>query len=98
LLKYKSKSARSCRLDWHFGRLVLFAQIGGVVTDLNAAPRPDFSITDQPLVSPARYRLFINIIRLDVSWDGTASLAADWTIVPRDDRRPELTPLRSPGR
>ncbi len=54
------------------------------------AARPDLFITDQPQVSPARYRLFINISRLDVSWDGTASLAADWTIVPRDDRRPEL--------
>jgi hypothetical protein len=28
--------------------------------------------------------------RLDVNWDGTASLAADWTIVPRDEQRSEL--------
>jgi uncharacterized protein len=27
---------------------------------------------------------------LDVNWDGTASLAADWTIVPRDEQRSEL--------
>jgi uncharacterized protein len=61
-----------------------------LITARLAAARPDLFITDQPLVSPARYRLFINISRMDVSWDGTASLAADWTIVPRDDRRPEL--------
>jgi uncharacterized lipoprotein YmbA len=61
-----------------------------LITARLAATRPDLFITDQPLVSPARYRLFINISRLDVSWDGTTSLAADWTIVPRDERRPEL--------
>jgi|ERR1700722_12207173 len=61
-----------------------------LITARLAAARPDLFITDQPLVSPARYRLFINISRLDVSQDGTASLAADWTIVPRDERRPEL--------
>ena len=61
-----------------------------LITARLAAARPDLFITDQPLVSPARYRLLINISRLDVSEDGTASLAADWTIVPRDERRPEL--------
>jgi uncharacterized lipoprotein YmbA len=61
-----------------------------LITARLAAARPDLFVTDQPLVSPARYRLFVNISRLDVSGDGTASLAADWTIVPRDDRRPEL--------
>jgi uncharacterized protein len=61
-----------------------------LVTARLAAARPDLFVTDQPMVSPARYSLFINISRLDVSWDGTASLAADWTIVPRDERRSEL--------
>ncbi len=60
-----------------------------LITARLAAARPDLFITDQPLVTPARFRLFINISRLDVSADGTASVAADWTIVPRDESRPE---------
>jgi uncharacterized protein len=60
-----------------------------LITARLAAGRPDLFITDQPQVTPARFRLFINISRMDVSADGTASLAADWTIVPRDDTRPE---------
>lgn len=61
-----------------------------LITARIAASRPDLFVTDQPLLTPARYRLFINIGRLDVSSDGTASLAADWTIMSGDERRPEL--------
>jgi uncharacterized lipoprotein YmbA len=87
VLREGSQIKRSNHARWA-SRLSIGAT--DLVTARLAAARPDLFITDQPLVSPARYRLFINISRLDVSWDGTASLAADWTIVPRDNRRPEL--------
>lgn len=87
VLREGSQINRSSHARWA-SRLSIGAT--DLITARLAAARPDLFITDQPLVSPARYRLFINISRLDVSWDGAASLAADWTIVPRDDRRPEL--------
>jgi uncharacterized lipoprotein YmbA len=87
VLREGSQINRSFHARWA-SRLSIGAT--DLITARLAAARPDLFITDQPLVSPARYRLFINISRLDVSGDGTASLAADWTIVPRDERRLEL--------
>ncbi len=87
VLRDGSQINRSSHARWA-SRLSIGAT--DLITARLAAARPDLFITDQPLASPARYRLLINISRLDVSWDGTASLAADWTIVPRDERRPEL--------
>jgi len=53
-----------------------------------AQRRPDVLITDQPQVESPDYRVFITISRMDVAADGTATLEADWLIVPRDSGRP----------
>lgn len=53
-----------------------------VTTEL-AQARPDILVTDQPQVEAPDYRVFVTISRLDVAADGTATLEADWLIVPR---------------
>lgn len=60
-----------------------------------AQRRPDVLVTDQPQVEPPNYRLFVTIGMLDVTADGTATLEADWLIVPRD---PALPSQRKRGR
>jgi uncharacterized lipoprotein YmbA len=60
------------------------------LTERLAARRPDALVTDQPLADAATYRVLINISRLDVTAVGTATLEANWTIVPRDAARPVL--------
>lgn len=55
-----------------------------------AASRPDLFVTDQPVATPARWRLFVNISRLDVSSAGTAAVVADWTIMPLRATEPAL--------
>ena len=60
-----------------------------------AQRRQDLLITDQPQVEPADYRLFVTINTLDVTAAGTATLEADWLIVPRN---PALPSLRQRGR
>ena len=87
VLREGSQINRSSHARWA-SRLSIGAT--DLITARLAAARPDLFVTDQPMVSPARYSLFINISRLDVSGDGTASLAADWTIVPRDEQHSEL--------
>ncbi|WP_323990209.1 PqiC family protein [Nguyenibacter sp. L1] len=52
--------------------------------------RSDLFVTDQPQVLPAAWRLAVNVSRLDVTRDGTASLDADWSIIPHDPRAPIL--------
>lgn len=86
VLRQGSEINRSSHARWA-SRLSIGAT--DLITARLAAARPDLFITDQPLVTPARFRLFINISRLDVDAEGTASVAADWTIVPRDTTRPE---------
>ena len=86
VLRQGSEINRSNHARWA-SRLSIGAT--DLITARLAAARPDLFVTDQPLVTPARFRLFINISRLDVNADGTASVAADWTIVPRSDTRPE---------
>ena len=51
--------------------------------------RPDALVTDQPQTSAPSYRLLINVSRLDLAAGdgrarGTATLEADWQIIPRD--------------
>jgi uncharacterized lipoprotein YmbA len=87
VLRQGSEIDRSSHARWASR---LSAGATDLITARLAAARPDLFVTDQPLVAPARFRLYINISRLDVSADGTASLAADWTIVPRDEARPLL--------
>ncbi len=55
-----------------------------------AQRRPDALVTDQPQVTPPNYRLFVTISTLDVTSAGTATLDADWTIVPRDPAQPVI--------
>jgi len=86
VLRHGSEISRSSHARWA-SRLSIGAT--DLIAARLAAARPDLFITDQPLVTPARFRLFINISRLDVNAAGTASVAADWTIVPRDEGRPE---------
>ena len=60
-----------------------------------AQQRPDVLITDQPQIEQPDYRIFFNISTLDVTANGTATLEADWQIVPRD---PALPSSRQRGR
>jgi hypothetical protein len=60
------------------------------LTERLAARRPDALVTDQPRADAATYRVQINISRLDVTAAGSATLEADWTIVPRDPAKPVL--------
>jgi uncharacterized lipoprotein YmbA len=60
------------------------------LTERLGARRPDALVTDQPQSDTAAYRLLINIGRLDVTAAGTAELDANWTIVPRDAKKPVL--------
>jgi hypothetical protein len=60
------------------------------LTERLAARRPDALVTAQPPAATPTYRLMINISRLDVTASGTATLEADWTIVPRDTAKPVL--------
>ncbi|WP_338030247.1 PqiC family protein [Gluconacetobacter tumulicola] len=61
-----------------------------LITARLAQSRTDLFVTDQPQILPATWRLAINISRLDIAHDGTASLAADWSIIPHDERQPLL--------
>lgn len=51
---------------------------------------PHAFVTDQPQAGTADERLTINISRLDISHNGQAALDADWTIIPKDEKRPVL--------
>ena len=53
-----------------------------------AARRPDALVTDRAQVEAPTYRLLVNIDRLDVTAAGTATLEADWMIVPQDAKQP----------
>ena len=65
------------------------------LTGLLAARRPDALVTDQPQTEAPNERIFIVINTLDVTSAGTATLEADWTIVPRN---PGLPTRRQRGR
>ena len=75
-----STLARSSRGRWA-SRLSLGAT--HFLTAQLAQSRPDLLITDQPQVEAPDYRVFVTISRLDVKADGTATLEADWLVVPR---------------
>jgi hypothetical protein len=68
----------------------LSLSVTDLITARLGAQHPGWFVTDQPVSVPAGLRLFVNISRLDVSADGTASLAADWTIVPHSERQATL--------
>jgi uncharacterized protein len=53
-----------------------------------AARRPDALVTDRAQTESPTYRLLVNIDRLDITAAGTATLAADWIIVPHDVKKP----------
>jgi uncharacterized lipoprotein YmbA len=53
-----------------------------------ARRRPDALVTDQQPIEPPNDRIFVTISRLDVTSAGTATLDADWQIVPRDPKQP----------
>jgi uncharacterized lipoprotein YmbA len=59
-----------------------------------ARRRPDALITDQPQIESPNFRLFVTISTLDITSGGTATLDADWLIVPRDSAPP---PPPAPG-
>jgi uncharacterized lipoprotein YmbA len=54
------------------------------LTERLAERRPDALVTDRPLTETPSYRVLVNIVRLDVTTSGIATLDADWLVVPRD--------------
>ena len=60
----------------------------GRLTARLARRRPDALFTDQPQAGTPSDRILVNISRLDVTAEGTATLEADWQVVPRDPSRP----------
>lgn len=80
MVRQGSTLVRSSRGRWA-SRLSLGAT-HFVTTEL-AQARPDILVTDQPQVEAPDYRVFVTISRFDVVADGTATLEADWLIVPR---------------
>jgi uncharacterized protein len=58
------------------------------VTGQLAQRRPDILITDQPQIEPPDYQVFLTISTLDVTATGTATMEADWLIVPRNAALP----------
>ena len=57
------------------------------LTERLAAALPGRLVTDRPLTETPSERVLINIGRLDVTASGTATLDADWMVVPRDSGR-----------
>jgi uncharacterized lipoprotein YmbA len=53
-----------------------------------AARRPDALVTERAQTEAPTYRVLVNIDRLDITAAGTATLAADWIIVPHDVKQP----------
>ena len=53
-----------------------------------AQRRPDILITDQPQIEPPDYQVFLTISTLDVTAGGTATMEADWLVVPRNTAQP----------
>ncbi len=85
LLRRGNTLERSVRGRWA-SRLSL--GITDLLTGRLARRRPDALVTGQPQTEAPSYRVLININRLDVTADGTATLEADWQIVPRDPALP----------
>ncbi len=81
LLRRGNTLERSSRGRWA-SRLSL--GITDLLTARLAQRRPDALVTDQPQTEAPTFRLLVNVSRLDVTADGTATLEADWQIVPRD--------------
>jgi uncharacterized lipoprotein YmbA len=54
------------------------------LTGALSARRPDALVTDRSQADAPAYRLMVNINRLDVADTGTATIDADWLIVPHD--------------
>ncbi len=58
------------------------------LTERLSARYPGALVTDRPLNDTPVYRVLINIGRLDVTAAGSASLEADWQVVPRNPNTP----------
>ncbi len=81
----------------HSGRWASRLSLGvtDLVTALLARSRPDALVTDEPQMTPASYRISINISLLDLAVvagaaGGSATLEADWLVVPGDASKPPL--------
>jgi len=85
LVRRGSTLARSSQGRWA-SRLSLGAT--HFVTGQLAQRRPDILITDQPQIEPPDYQVFLTISTLDVTAAGTATMEADWLIVPRNAALP----------
>ena len=81
LVRDGSRLDRSPRGRWASR---LSVTITHYLTGLMAAHRPDALVTDQPQVRTPDARIFITVSTFDVTRSGTATLEADWTIVPRN--------------
>jgi uncharacterized lipoprotein YmbA len=79
--------ARSSTGRWA-SRLSL--QVGDRITQRLAARRPDALVVNRAQAQTPSYRILINIARLDVLRNGSATLEADWQIVPADAAQPAL--------
>ena len=79
----------------HTGRWASRLSLGvtELVTGRLGQGRPDALVTDQPQTTAPSYRVLINVSRLDLATEGgttqgTATLEADWQIIPRDPAVP----------
>jgi uncharacterized protein len=87
LLRRGSMLSRSSHARWASRFSVAVTHY---ITRQLAQRRPGVLITDQPQIEPPDYRLFLTINALDITANGTATLEADWLIVPRESARPSL--------
>jgi uncharacterized lipoprotein YmbA len=72
----------------------LSLQVTDRLTARLAERRPDALVVGRAQAQTPSYRVVINIGRLDIGQDGSATLDADWQIIPGDPTSP---PLRDRG-
>jgi uncharacterized protein len=86
LIRNGTRLERSPRGRWASR---LSTTITRYLTGILAARYPNALVTDQPQVGTPNNRIFIRISTFDVTRAGTATLEADWAIVPRNAAQPE---------
>ncbi|MCX2561580.1 ABC-type transport auxiliary lipoprotein family protein [Acetobacter farinalis] len=62
--------------------------ITDLITSQIAHQRPQDLVTDQPLAETPSLRVQVNIARLDVNASGSATLDANWAVLPLDPHKP----------